>query len=179
MLCGDLVNTNQHPWQINTSVIQKNNIGKCPYQSFTGHNAGQVDDLQVSRLRDQRVRRQGDDVVAYPCQSLTLEERRERKRRREEGEKKRKSDKLSPKKIKNIEIGWVREGHFDPALQGGETEIVHQIVPHRRSTKSVSCQSLSAGTATRHCHRQNNKSHTHMRASAHSHTHTQMTFYSI
>lgn len=109
----------------------------------------------MSRLRDQRVRRQGDDVVAYPRQGLTLEVRsgrREEERERQIEQKKKKS--------KRIEIGWVREGHFDPALRGGETEIVHQIVPHRRGTKSVSCQSLSAGMATRHCRRQQ-ITHTH------------------
>lgn len=37
-----------------------------PYQPFTGHDAGEVDHLQMGRLGDQRVRRQGDDVVAYP-----------------------------------------------------------------------------------------------------------------
>lgn len=58
-------------------------VEKRPYQSFTGHDAGQVDDLQVSRLRDQRVWRQGDDVVAYPRQGLTLEVRSGKERRRE------------------------------------------------------------------------------------------------
>lgn len=41
-------------------------ISMCPYQPFAGRDAGKMDDLQVSRLRDQRVRRQGDNVITYP-----------------------------------------------------------------------------------------------------------------
>lgn len=39
----------------------------CPHQSFIWHDAGKVDHLQMRRLRDQRVWRQRDDMVAYPC----------------------------------------------------------------------------------------------------------------
>ncbi|TNN33937.1 hypothetical protein EYF80_055906 [Liparis tanakae] len=59
-------------------------------QPFTGHDAGEVDHLQVGGLGDERVRRQRDDVVAYPRQGLTLEMvdgRREDRKRERESEK--------------------------------------------------------------------------------------------
>lgn len=119
-----------------------------PYQSFTWHDAGQVDHFQMGRLRDQRVRRQRDDVVAYPRQGLTLERASEvkgawRKTCKGEGV-------TDWEKKKLLRLVLVHEGHFDLA-GGGETEIISSDCStsplQRCGTKSVSCHSLSNGHA--------------------------------
>lgn len=124
----------------------------CPYQPFTGHDAGKVDHLQVGRLRDQRVRRQRDDVVAYPCQGLTLERAEEKKRN---GESDKKGNQV-------IEIGFGPWGMLWPSWRRWNRN--HFIRSFHAATSITPAHKLFPVTACpqawpkRHNNRQNNTS---------------------